>query len=111
MFDHGEQVTWRQWQDGGIDEYGGKLPGSYVEHPLMGVGFAPEQSVDDSSGHRVITTAQIIIRGKTIPYSSRDQFEVRGVRYGVRGNSSGGWINPFTGWSPGQTIDVERVVG
>jgi len=111
VFEHGEAVVWRRWVDGGIDEYGGKLPGTYVEQDLESVGFAPEESVEDRAGHRTLTTAQLVVYGSPIPYSARDQFLVRGVRYGVEGTSSGGWRNPFTGWSPGQTIDLKRVVG
>ena len=63
MFEHGEHVIWRRWVDDGIDEYGGKLPGTYVEQVVESVGFAPEESVEDRAGHRVLTTAKLVVAG------------------------------------------------
>lgn len=111
MFGHGEQVIWHRWVDGGYDEYGGKNPGTHVDQLLENVGFAPESTEEVTTDRRVSTEAKLIVFGSPVPYTARDQFTVRGVRYGVLGTSSGGWRNPFTGWSPGQEIQLRRVTG
>ena len=111
MFQHGEEVVWHRWLSGGIDEYGGQRPGTRVDQTLTGVGFSPEGTAEDTPDGRVTTQAELVISGSSIQYSAKDQFTVRGVRYGVEGTSAGGWRNPFTGWSPGQTIKLTRVTG
>lgn len=111
VFDNGETVTWHRWIPGGTDDYGKPLPGTYVEQDLTGVAFAPEGTDESEPDGRTVIDAEIIVRGSAIPYSARDQFTARGVRYGVEGASAGGWRNPFTGWTPGQTIKLKRVVG
>lgn len=111
MFEHGEAALWHRWMSGGVDEYGGQRPGAYVDQELTSVGFAPEGTTEDTPDRRVVTQAELVIPGTAIAYTARDQFTIRGVRYGVDGTSAGGWRNPFTGWDAGQTIRLKRVTG
>lgn len=111
MFEHGEKATWHRWRDSaGRDDYGKPLPGGYSSVDLDGVGFAPEATDEDTPDNRVTSQAKLYLR-PAIPYSAKDQFTIRGERYGVTGTSQGGWVNPFTGTDHGQEIKLVRVTG
>lgn len=111
MFANGESVTWHQWFDSaGTDDYGEPLPGGYNDQVVAGAGFAPESTKEDSPDSRVVSSAKLYVK-TPVPYSAKDQFTIRGVRYAVDGTSQGGWVNPFTGTLHGQEIILVRVVG
>lgn len=111
MFANGESVTWHRWEDStGKDDYGEPLPGGYVPTVVDGAGFAPESTQEDTPDRRVVSSAKLYVKSP-IPYSAKDQFTIRGVRYGVNGSAQGGWVNPFTGALHGQEIQLVRVVG
>lgn len=112
MFDLGDAVVWHRYTGGGVDEYGDPAPGGFQDVELPGVGFAPESTVEprEGSSQRVVSEAKLYLT-EPIDYSARDEFTARGVRFEVEGDSAGGWMNPFTGWSAGQEILLKRVTG
>lgn len=112
MFEHGDQVVWHRYTEGGVDEHGDPAPGAFENVELAGVGYAPESTVEprDGASQRVVSEAKLYL-SVPIDYGARDEFTVRGVRFEVEGDAAGGWVNPFTGWSAGQEILLRRVTG
>ena len=110
-FPRGETVTRHVFTPGEDDGYG-PGPGTFADESWAGVAFAPagavEQLADGSS--RVIATATLY-DPLARPVDPRDEFTVRGVRYGVDAEASGAWRNPFTGWTPGGTVALKAVSG
>lgn len=108
MFEHGEAVTWHRFSEGTEDDYGNITPGGFADESIT-AGFAPESTEESGTG-RVVSDAKLYL-SDAIPYQARDEFTARGVRYGVRGDGQGGWVNPFTGSAFGQEILLRRVTG
>jgi hypothetical protein len=112
MFEHGDAVRWHRYTEGGVDEYGDPAPGGFEDVDLPGAGFASESTVEprDGASQRVVSEAKLYL-SEPIDYGAQDEFTVRGARFGVEGDSAGGWSNPFTGWAAGQEILLRRVTG
>lgn len=112
MFEDGEPVTWHRYRGGGTDRYGDPAPATFEDVVLERVGFAPESTVEprDAASQRVVSEAKLYL-AEPIDYTAQDEFTARGVRFGVEGQSAGGWLNPFTGWAAGQEILLRRVTG
>lgn len=112
MFEHGDAVVWHRHSGGGVDDWGDPAPDGFEDVELSGVGYAPESTEEprDGASHRVVSQAKLYL-SEPIDYSARDEFTARGVRFEVEGDSAGGWMNPFTGWSAGQEILLRRVTG
>jgi SPP1 family predicted phage head-tail adaptor len=92
------------------DEYGDATPVE-VETVLTSCAFAPASSSEN------VATGQIAVVTKDrlfVPYDTTinadDEFEIDGKRYRIDGNP-GPWRSPFTGWTPGTEVALERVTG
>lgn len=107
MFGHGEEVLLFR---GTLTRSSvGQTRVEFAEpETITGAGFAPQttQEPRDGTQVRVVTEALLYVDGVAI--GPHDELEVRGVRYAVEGEP-GGWVNPFTGWSPGTEVRLRKV--
>lgn len=112
MFGHGEAVLLHRYV-GLIRNAHGQSVKQFAEPvPIKGVGIAPGASSEPAQGvsYRVVSGMTIYAPSGT-EIDAQDELTVRGKRYSVDGESSGEWINPFTGWSPGGAVALKRVTG
>ena len=79
---------------------------------VHGVGVAPGSGSEPTQGlsYRVVSKMTIYLPSG-VGFSAQDEVTVRGRRYGVDGEAQGPWVNPFTGWSPGDAVTLKRVTG
>lgn len=86
-----------------------------VFHPdvlVEGVAVAPYQVSEGEAGlsERVVSRVVIYV-DPSVGVAASDEVTVRGERLAVDGDASGGWVSPFTGWSPGSAVTLKRVTG
>ena len=114
--------------EGATDAHGNPVEswGALVDVP--GCAFDPGGTVESYTPGRdlVVSTPRVFIPGGVsvfeetdffifdgdtrVQVSPRDRVIVRGVTYEVRGDPAN-WVNPFTGWAPGGSVNLERVAG
>lgn len=72
------------------------------------LGVEPAQSVTDpQTGAITATSGFKLYLPPEETVGPDDRFTVRGKTYKVEGGSSD-WTNPFTGWSPGNVVTLEK---
>lgn len=112
MFGHGDSVLHHRYA-GTVRNAHGQTVVSYADPvELHGVGVAPGASTEprDGGSYRVVSQTTIYVPpGTTV--DARDQFTVRGIKYGVEGDAAGEWRNPYTGWNPGSAVTLRRISG
>lgn len=112
MIRNGESVVWHERTETGRDAYNRPVVG-WVDHVVENVAVAPGSTSEprlDANMNRLRTEMSLyLVHDPGI--KSSDQITVRGVRYEVEGDVSGGWSNPFTGTSFGSEITLRRVTG
>lgn len=111
-FPHGESVTLHRYAGQARNAHGQVVVSWHPDEVVPGVAVAPGSSVEprDAGSYRVVTQMTLYMPpGVTV--DPRDQITVRGVRYGIEGDMSGEWRNPFTGWSPGSAVTLKKVSG
>lgn len=104
-------VQWKRYTaDGGRDAFNRPTSG-FLDPVPIDASFAPETTVEprDGSSQRVVSTAKLYL-DDPIDYTARDEFLVDGQAYTAEGVSPG-WFGKYTGYSFGQEILLQRVVG
>ncbi len=112
MFGHGESVVLHRYL-GQIRNASGQTVKQFADDmSVHGVAVAPGGGSEPSQGlsYRVVSKMTIYVPS-SVSISPQDEVTVRGKRYGVDGDASGGWVSPFTGWSPGSAVTLKRVTG
>lgn len=110
MFSYGEAGTVHRRRVTGVDAYGRETV-AWVDEQVDGLGFEPGSSSEPRAGaQRRVNTKPTLILPDGLVIGSEDQITVRGVRYEVEGET-GVWRNPFTGWSPGGEVTLQKVTG
>lgn len=115
MFPHGETVT--VLTAGYVeDPYSDELSQSWddvspTEVDVAGVGVEPRPSGEPSqeARHAVVSGFTLYLPTGTV-VTPQNRIVVRGGTYEVLGEPAE-WVNPFTGWTPGVVVQVERVDG
>jgi hypothetical protein len=76
---------------------------------IDGCGLAPESSTEDNDkrAQTVMTTA-LYVPPTTVTVDSQSEIEVDGHLWQITGDPQW-WRNPFTGWSPGGVLHLQRV--
>jgi len=106
-FPHGETATVQR--PGGETRYGDKLPGT--EHTLTGCVFAPRESTELHEFRNTVIVGLTMYAPAGADIRATDTV-VRsdGTRWRVEGQP-GVFTSPFTGWTPGVVVALERVTG
>lgn len=117
-FRHGETVLHHVFDSTAEDDRGNPIPAWLAPVPVVGVAFAPAQTVEprpsDPTGgtsltSRVVYPAMLYGHAGWV-VGPKDRFTVRGRLYEVEGDESG-WRSPFTGWAAGTTVELKAVEG
>lgn len=96
-------------KSGGIDDYGDPLPTTDVT--VSGVLVDPFGSSTEDTDRRNQTVSEVTIYDPSYcAIESSDTVTLNGKRYEVVGEPAQAH-SPFTGWSPGQRIQLRRVTG
>lgn len=74
-------------------------------HTVEGCLEYPTDSVENGAA---LTDLRTLLTPNGADIKHTDRVLIRGVAYQVRGLAKE-WIDPFTGWSPGTQVDLERV--
>lgn len=78
---------------------------------VAGVGVEPRPSGEPLQDARnQITSGYTLYFPASATVTPQNKVIVRGVTYDVLGEPAV-WVNPFTGWQPGQVVQVERSEG
>lgn len=113
MFAHGESVT--VLTAGTVtDPYSGDASLSWdnpTELNVSGVGVEPRPSDEpvQNARHAVVSGFTLYFPTGTV-IGPQNRVVVRGGTYDVLGEAAD-WRNPFTGWTPGLVVQVERTAG
>lgn len=91
----------------GVDRYN-KPIFSEVSSTVDDVAVAPSQSViDPQTGFVTEKRGYTLYLPSDETVGADDRFTVRGKTYKVTGSSSD-WVDPFTGWTPGNVVVLEE---
>lgn len=112
MFGSGETVIHHRFLGLVRNAHGKTVPSFAEPVDVFGVGVAPGAGAEPAQGmsYRVVGKMTIYTPSGVI-IGPQDEIEVRGVRYGVDGDASGAWNNPYTGSSFGSAVALKRVTG
>ncbi|MDT0302903.1 hypothetical protein [Streptomonospora wellingtoniae] len=107
-FTHPVAVTVKR--SGGKDRYGDPLPGP-PPHTVEGCAVYPRTSTETATGGTTVITGRTLLAPIGADILPEDQITLPdGTVWSVEGDV-GPWSSPFTGWSPGLEVNLERVKG
>lgn len=114
MFAHGETVEVLTAGET-VDPYSGEPSESWAPEDVtpvivVGVGVEPRPSSEPVQDARNAVTSGFTLYMPPIDLTSKQRIRVRGEVYNVLGQPAA-WRNPFTGWTPGLVVQVDRTEG
>ncbi|NVM97825.1 hypothetical protein [Arthrobacter sp. SDTb3-6] len=114
MFDQGETIV-RLRRQMVADPYSGELTqGSWEaadELPIEGAAVAPSSTTEPASANRQMVITSMSVYGPPgMDVLRADRIRARSGLWEVAGENAA-WVNPFTGWAPGDEFPLRKVAG
>ncbi len=111
MFPFGEPVVFEASSEASEDVYGNPIVSWGVPVTVEDCAFDPGGSVESVEPGRnaVVSNPRVFAPAGTV-VKARDRVTARGKVFLVDGDPAE-WLNPFTGWTPGVVVNLERAGG